>query len=932
MHYPKNRQQKNVFAAHRPPLRVLALLVLIVALVLSACGEDTGESGETPATGVAPTAPDAPQIPAEAPDTGEPVIIGFGISEFQRQAYEPIVEAFNTEHPGIQVQIVSLDKIMNFGRRSTPDIDGIMRDIVSAADTAAPIFPVRPEDIERGYLRDLKPLMDADPNFNEDDFYPHALDPMGEDGGVYMLPERLPVPVLSYNKELWMASGLPTPTADWTWHDLTATAEQLAQKRGDTVDVYGLMLSGGSIALFSELSASGVDLFGTPLDQVNITGPEYQTAIERIRNLGDSGGLYLQLTESGVIEFNTAKAEEIVMDGRVGMWMPHQLPNRPNSPQPAFEVGTMVFPASSGDPIFYFGMPMGTIMSSGTQHPQEAWTWLEFLSRQQVDTPFMQQDRITQIPARRSIAERSGYWDDLDEETAEVVRAALDQPAPSLPAGLTGEFSDKMHILDQALSAVVSGKQTTMDALQDGQEDLNERVAELQLTPQPTVESGPIVVATLEPEPGAAAEGATEISFGTVWFGADDVRQLAKEFHEQHPDIAVTITNIGNVGSNESPEFAETASNNDCFAWLDEPEKEDFQHVLDLQPLIDADATFSLDDYPAVFLQPYRDGTGLYGLPYSANLAVLMYNQTAFDNMGVGYPTIDWTMDDLLAAAEQLDTGGNEAERQYGFAAVSTTPFVFNRFNASVTQEASDTVELDFTNPKVIEATQFYITLLQEYSPHEELPGYRQGAWSSEVFQLIGAGRVGMWLSQGGAFFGMGSNTRDFTIAVAPPPLGNSSITDDDVSMRGLHISAETSHPQACWQWIAYLSEDASLSLLQRSFPARLSLVDEAIAGEETTPGTAETFQAYQARLTSMPELAPGQSFPPEFDQFWLMQAIDRALQGENLEQELIAAEETTEQYLACVEAGEEKSTCATQVDPDYEGYNVVTEELEGEE
>jgi hypothetical protein len=51
------------------------------------------------------------------------------------------------------------------------------------------------------------------------------------------------------------------------------------------------------------------------------------------------------------------------------------------------------------------------------------------------------------------------------------------------------------------------------------------------------------------------------------------------------------------------------------------------------------------------------------------------------------------------------------------------------------------------------------------------------------------------------------------------------------------------------------------------------------------------------------------------------LRAVDRALQGRDLERELAEAQILTEQFLACVRAGAPGNACATQVDPDYRGW-----------
>src|SRR5437016_1263295 len=82
-------------------------LVLIVALTLGACSLGAPEPpAGAPAEPAAATSP-----PAEAtvePDTNN-VTITFGAIGFMRHIYEPLITAFNAQHPGITVQLVALD-------------------------------------------------------------------------------------------------------------------------------------------------------------------------------------------------------------------------------------------------------------------------------------------------------------------------------------------------------------------------------------------------------------------------------------------------------------------------------------------------------------------------------------------------------------------------------------------------------------------------------------------------------------------------------------------------------------------------------------------------------------------------------------------------------------------------------------------------------
>jgi ABC-type glycerol-3-phosphate transport system substrate-binding protein len=897
-------------------------VLLIVIVLLSACGFGGGSpeiaSDRTADVSAGPAASGATVEPDATPAADDIVTIGFGAQEFERQVFEPLIATFNQQNPGIRVQFVSLDEAIRDVPGEALDPGRMVRKIVSAADTAS-VFFIRPEDIQNGLVHDLKPLIDADPDFNPDDFYPGVFDTASLNGASYMLPRTIRIQLLSYNKDLWAARGLSAPKPDWSWNDMLGAAEQLAQKRGSEIDVYGLLDWGsGYMVLFGELAASGVNLWATPADQLRLDRPEIATALDRVAALAKSGALYYQPQDPNAPVMGD-DFRKLIVEQRAAMWQREMLFDGPGNQAPSFAIGVAPLPPTS---LPFFGGNEGYVMSSGTQYPQEAWRWLSFLSRQQVKPPFEQQDTIGQLPARKSLAESSGYWSKLDEETAAVIRAVVERPAPPLPEG---DFSSLfLEPLGKALAAVVSDKQTAEQALREAQAALDKQIAQAQSTPTAMPESGPVVVAT--PLVETVPDGATVIAFGSFQWQADQIRRIAREFNQNSPEVFVQIKNIDMDGG--PPSLAGAAAASDCFMWWGPPGKEEITATLDLQPLFDADPAFSIDDYPAPLLAPFRQESGLYGLPHDVTFRVLSYNKEAFDAAGLSYPTADWTMDDLLNAAQKLTIGSDDT-RQYGYATdgpqTEDLLFFLSRFGASPTQGSDDALKPNYTDPKVLEAVRFYVDMLRDYSPHKQFRGYKTGEmFGGELFDMIREGRVGMSFDFGNTFFFVGAGEQPrYTRAIAPPPLGDGPLAPEDFRSNGLFISANTQQEQACWQWLKHLSGDPSELAQQGSFPARSSVAQsEAFLGVASS-GAAEVYKAYYAAF----ERTSGQTqrepfYGSQLDYFWFFRAVDRALQGKNLERELADAQSLSEQYLTCVRGEQNPTGCAKQVDPTYEGWN----------
>lgn len=825
--------------------------------------------------------------------TKDPAIITFAAQASERHIYEPLITAFNAENPSVDVRFVALG--------ADQDIDHIVR----AADTAV-VSLVHPADIERGYLHDLTPLIDSDPTFDRTDFFSRALQAVTTNSKIYLVPHVLQTEILLYNQDLWQQAGAPKPEPDWTWQDLLNTASHLATQ-DNTTPVYGLLdETGGVRTLVNELAAANERLLTTSLDEVQLDAPETVEAMERVVSLIERGVVYIDPhTEDGAAGRDAII--QMIRAQRIGIWSA-ELTLESDTDLP-FTISTAVFPLLVSPPFAHSG---GYIMSSGTRYPVESWQWLSFLSHQTDPSLYLSSGSAMAVPARRSIAEQSGYWEKFDPETTTVIKAVLDQPGASV---LDNPDVTILQALHQALMAVINDKQSVQQALRKEQMALEQQQA--QRIPQPAISTIPIVVSTpvpLNTPPGDA----TIITFmGNIGPVEDRFWQIADSFNQQQQEIFVQVKNLD---TSTGLELTDLAAEADCFAWYIPPGPVEIPALLDLQPLIDADAAFDRDDYPPALLEPFQHQGGLYGLPYMVTFRVLIYNKTMFDDANLAYPDIHWTLDDLLNTAQQLTTNN---KKQYGFASVrsmkSDLVFFLDQSGASPVKQSSDGPQPNFTDPQVLQAVQFYVDLLLNYSPHRRFWGYTQAEVPNEGAQLALNGRIGMWLNFGtlmsSVYNEAGVNTRS-----APPPLGNKGVNTHDVEQNGLYIAAHTQEPGACWIWLKYLSSDPTG--LQGMFPARISVAESDMFINQSSSDAAAIHQAYREAFTrTSPNTAPELLYRSGIEYYWLYRAIDRALQGHDIERELDNAQGLTQQHLACVRSGGHPRSCALQIDPHYDGY-----------
>lgn len=162
-----------------------------------------------------------------------------------------------------------------------------------------------------------------------------------------------------------------------------------------------------------------------------------------------------------------------------------------------------------------------------------------------------------------------------------------------------------------------------------------------------------------EPETPATIEPC-EIRFAQFSAGdnnAETFYQMLQLFHEAYPEITVIDETTGYgeyfnnlvtqfAGGNAPDLFELNAENFISFVTRDQ--------TAPVGPVVDS-LGMDLSAYNQGLIDNFCSADGeLYALPYSFSTVVMVYNMDMFDAAGLEYPNSDWTMDDVLAAAQQL--------------------------------------------------------------------------------------------------------------------------------------------------------------------------------------------------------------------------------------------------------------------------------------
>jgi ABC-type glycerol-3-phosphate transport system substrate-binding protein len=811
----------------------------------------------------------------------ENVVITFACES--EATYLPLAERFHQDHPEITVQVLDMSRAL--GRKSGDPWpqDGYLR-LAQAADTA--LIYIWPSAMYQGTLYDLTPFIKADPEgFDAADFYPGALESFRWNGRQWAIPAWVIFGVIHYNRQALAEAGLPEPQPGWSYQEFTDLAQALNQPGPEEKRHYGFanLWSNFTPALIAGMAGPLYEVMGDVVIP-HLDRPQVADAVAWYAGLTDlMPPAYSQDWMTGL-----QTVVDLIMAGRVSLWAEWagNIQGYPGQ----LDYGVAPFPSGQG-PSTPLQVQAYT-MSAGTRHPDAAWEWLNWLSHQPIpDYPG------DPLPARRSLAATSAFWKRMEENHPDhlpAYRYALDHALPNQ------ELSEITWALLSATNRVLEGTDPD-SAVAQAQEQAAQGLGR-------RAEAGrtfdrEIVVATPEPTP---RPDKSVIRFFASSYDASELERLADQFQADHPDIVVK-TSHGYAEPGELPTLA------DCFSYALLPPDES---LLNLQPFIDADPTFPLDDFYAQYLEPFRHDGNLYALPAGIDPLVMRVNQNLLQAAGKSLPSPDWTWNDLVDLAQRLTTG-----RQWGYAPVY--PFhlavLLRARGVELIDLSTDPPQARFDDLAVEEGILWFVSSagLGGTFPPEVSKAFRSGDYDS-ILSLARSDKVALWLDHCLPDYER-ARFQDVDLAMVPLPHEPGGYLDQ--FMGGYYISAETESPEACFQWITWLTGRPEV---QESLASRRSVIEsaeyETLVGKEAAAiyraiATQEVAGSGWAQSIAARGLWPLLT--------WLSQSALVALEGGDLTAALADAQQKADTFLACMaiapgSAENESIACAREADPSF--------------
>jgi ABC-type glycerol-3-phosphate transport system substrate-binding protein len=827
----------------------------------------------------------------QALNPDEVTVITFACMDYERSHYEGLAQDFNTDNPDVRVQFISAEEASGWQRQgSVVTISGSeFEQLASAADTFAWFASLQPGDWT--FLLDLGPFVD-DPSFPSDDFYPGVLDHFRWQGGIYGLPSYVNLFMIFYDKKMFDEAGLPYPSVGWTWDDLIKAATRLTQREGDTVTRYGFVDNFFDETVQAMLRQYDVPLWdeGTIPPQPLLNTPAVADVMRRYVDMA-LGDEIMPLPEIG----SNLMASTLINEGKAAIWTDFSLGHDDLARRT--DLGLAPYPEAVrvANPHSLNGF----FASAGTAHPDAAWRWLAYLSANYAH-PI-----AGALPGRRSVTEGLSWWQALDEAHEAILEYALAHPL--LPD----------HTLDTPLLVALADVFEDGVSVEKALEAAQAKALALQSQLAEVEPSSPRPVATPQPMP---AEGQTVITFApylTLNADLSSFEKLAASFNASHPGIWVQI-----VSPPYPYSLAEQAMSADCFGGKHAVQSPGVrQFVRNLQPFLDAETDFDLADYYAAPLDWSRHDGELWALPYEMDALMVYINLDRFAEAGLAPPEPGWRFEDFVDLAVALSDAG-----RYGFTtregAYGDLLFFLDRMGVRLYDDSQERPTPTLDDPTVVAALARYAELSRAQALTPATPSTQSG-WPDTTTAgshpaQVESGQVAMWVDALSSY--AFAPPLPFETGAAPLPVGVQASTEFDVS--AYYISAHTSEPQACWEWLRFLSDQPeAVGLL----PVRRSVLPPPELWQGRV--SASAWLAYQATLeythTSLFDLR-WESPWLAYTYPWLDAAFQAVVGGEDAAGALREAQDKAQALVACLEAvegfsdHEQLRACARQVDPGY--------------
>lgn len=328
------------------------------------------------------------------------------------ESTKELIAQFEAENPDITVRVDVVSWQQYWQKMKTATVTGSAQDV----------WLMSPSYVEQyasaGHLLDLMPLVEADKDFKESDYFPHAFDgfcysgegdqmrpsPFGQGVQLYAFTRDYNTGVLFYNRDQFDAIGLPYPTTDWTWDDMVAAAKKLTiDFDGDGIvdqwgygglnyDTFSRLIGAVPMDVQNRRSTFSAELMLKGIDFCRDLIFKYKVHSPMVAQIDETESFTtgkISMTVAGVWNIRSYNRAEFKWDIAP---VPVDIPSRQR---------------------WAAGAGMGHSIYARTKHPKEAWRLMKFLSGKDGQAALARSG--TSVPVLKSAAFSSDFLAGLDQ-------------------------------------------------------------------------------------------------------------------------------------------------------------------------------------------------------------------------------------------------------------------------------------------------------------------------------------------------------------------------------------------------------------------------------------------------------------------------------------------------------------------------------------
>ncbi|HEV2528758.1 MAG TPA: sugar ABC transporter substrate-binding protein [Thermomicrobiales bacterium] len=324
------------------------------ALPLIASAQDATPGSGTPA---------APLVPEITPYGGEEATLTYGFWDTaQEPAIDEQIAAFNAVYPNITIEKQIVPWANYWTQLQTAVSGGAAFDVFWMNATSFPPYAAA------GSLLPINQIIGGD-GIAVDRLPQTLVEPYAAGGIQYGVPRDFDAIAIYYNKTLFDDAGVAYPTAEWTWDDFRAAAEQLTNTDAGIWGV-GLQTSFQETWINFVYQNDG-QLLSDDLSEVVLNQPAGDEAIQYITRFFTDG-----LTPSIAIQQSNPVADTLFPAGQVA-FMPGGSFRAGTYGALDLNLGVAPLPRKVRQATVTAGV--ANVIWSGTSNPGAALEWVKYL-------------------------------------------------------------------------------------------------------------------------------------------------------------------------------------------------------------------------------------------------------------------------------------------------------------------------------------------------------------------------------------------------------------------------------------------------------------------------------------------------------------------------------------------------------------------------